>query len=188
MKKIETIELKAKNLALLQMIGLAMTFVGGAIYNNIVGSIKGTPLGLEGAILVFVGTIIIHEMMHGAGFWLAGAKPSFGIGFGYFYATANQRVPLKTMLVTAYLPFIVLSALFLALALAFPVYQQIFSFAFISNFVGSVGDLWAASRLWKYLRFKDVEILDQKSGMVVYSSDKKALSVVVKPSKKPKTA
>ena len=172
MKKVETIKMSAKSLAVLQVVGLAVAFLGGAVYNNIVGDGNGTPIGLGVFIIVFCMTLVVHELLHAVGFLLAGVKPAFGIGFGFLYVTANRLLPVKPMLIAGCLPFVVLSVLSLMLSVVLPMYQHIFSLVFIVNFTGSVGDLWAAQRLWKYINRSGVIVHDQKSGIVVYVKDR----------------
>lgn len=173
MKKIETISFTTKTTAVLNVLGMFVLLIGAALFGSVVGSTSEFPLGLVGSLIVFLLTGVIHELLHGVGFLLGGVKPAYGAGVSgfmpYFYATSKQKVRLKPMLVTAYLPFVLLSVFFIVLGLAFPEYRQIATIGFVANFTGAVGDLWVASKLWKYLRFKDVMVLDKRGGIEVYN-------------------
>lgn len=184
MKKIETISLTIHATMIFMLVGTFMLLGGAGLFNSLVGATEQFPLGLAGDLIVFFGTGIIHELVHGVGFKLSGVKPTYGAGFTsllpYFYTTSKDKVPLRAMLVTAYLPFVVLSVLFIALGIAFPQYRQIALIGFTANFAGAVGDIWLASKLWKYLPFNNVMILDIKSGVEIYSSDKQAQEFAAK--------
>jgi hypothetical protein len=181
MQKIKTISFTTHTTMIFMLVGTFMLLGGAGFFNSLVGSTEVFPLGLAGNLVVFFGTGIIHELVHGIGFKLSGVKPSYGAGLTslmpYFYATSKEKVPLRVMLMTAYLPFVVLSIIFIALGVALPQYRQIALIGFTANFAGAVGDIWLASKLWKYLAFKDVMILDIKSGVEIYSSDKRAQEI-----------
>ncbi|NCU31084.1 DUF3267 domain-containing protein [Candidatus Saccharibacteria bacterium] len=178
MKKTETISLTTQLSFELTVAAVFLLFIGGAIFDFAVGGTGEIATNLVLAPVVYVSTIIAHELLHGFGFLIGGAKPSFGVGIvgiiPFAYATSYQKLPLKAMLITAYLPFIVLSIVFVYLGVVFPQYQDLLLVGFLANFSGAVGDLWIAAKLWKYLRYKDVMVQDTKSGTEVYSSNKNA--------------
>lgn len=178
MKKTETISLTTQLSFELTVAAVFLLFIGGAIFDFAVGGTGEIATNLLLAPVVYVSTIIAHELLHGLGFLIGGAKPTFGVGaigiVPFAYATSGQRLPLKSMLVTAYLPFVVLSIAFLCLGVVFPQHQDLLLVGFLANFSGAVGDLWIASKLWKYLRYKDAMVQDTKSGTEVYSSNKNA--------------
>lgn len=188
MKKIDTITFTAQSTFALNLVMLLLLFTYGALYGGVIG-VDSEPASIPFLeLIVFFATGIVHELLHGLGFMLAGVKPTFGAGITnlmpYAYATSKQKLPLKQMLVTAYLPAVVLSILFIALGLAFPEHHILFLAGFLANLTGAVGDFWIASKLWKYLRFKDVMILDTKLGTEVYTSDKRAVELASKSIKK----
>ncbi len=179
MKKIETIQITKQQSYALSAQMILFLFIGAAIFQGIVGE-TSQSFGLE-ALAVYLITLIIHELLHGVGFLLGGARPRFGVGIAGIipvaYATSSQKLPVKNMLLVACLPFVVLSIVFILLSLIFPAYQNLFMIGFLGNFAGAVGDLWIASKLWKYLKFKDALILDTKIGTEVFSSDALAVRV-----------
>jgi hypothetical protein len=179
MQKIETITIdKSQSIALtIQMVFLF--FIGGAIFTYVGGASEGYgSIGWLG-LLVYILTIISHELLHGLGFMLAGAKPKFGIAIlGIMpaaYATAKGKISIRQTLIVLHLPLLVLSVFFLAAVRIFPQHQALFLIGFIGNFAGAVGDLWISSRIWKYLPFKDAYVIDGVEGTSVYSDDKKAI-------------
>lgn len=187
MNKIETIGINKQQSYVLALQAIILFFVGGAIFSSTTGNNEFSSAGF-GGLVVYFGTIVVHELFHGFGFLIAGARPKFGVGFAgvvpVAYATSDTKIRLPAMLFTAYLPFVFLSVIFLMIARLFPQYQALAMIGFISNFSGAVGDLWIASKLWKYLQFKDVQVLDRKDGVEVYSDSKKALAVGERSTKK----
>ena len=160
----------------MQAIGLLL--VAGAIFSSTTnGGDNITSAGWAG-VVVYIVTIIVHEIIHGIGFLAAGASPKFGVGLAGIlpiaYATSDRKISLARMLMIAYLPLVVLSAVFIIVANLYPEYQAIAMIGFIGNFTGAVGDIWIASKLWKYIRFRNVYILDCKAGVEVYSDDSRA--------------
>lgn len=188
MKKIETISLSARQASYFIMLSLPLFIFGMSIFNALVGvGDNQIKLSLSGLIAIQLSTIILHELLHGLGFLLGGAKPSYGVGIGYFYATSKQKLPLKHMLRAGYLLLVSLSLAFIVIGLLFPKLQLICSIGFITNFTGAIGDAWLMSKLWKYRRFDDVLIQDQKFGTEVFSNDPKAIKAAKICSKKSQT-
>ena len=181
MKRIETISLTTQKSFELTILMILLLFIGGAIFTGLIGKTGPIDITSVSALVVYVITLVTHELLHGFGFLLGGAKPVFGVGFigilPFAYATSATRVPLRKMLFTAYLPFVVLSVLFVVLGLIYPAHQDIFMVGFLGNFTGAIGDLWIAQKLWKYLKFNDVMILDTKSGTEIYSNNETALKL-----------
>lgn len=77
-----------------------MLFIGVAIFQGIFGqSNQNAPAWA--LVAVYFATLIVHELVHGLGFLLSGAKPKFGVGFvgimPFAYATSgsNSKIPLK---------------------------------------------------------------------------------------------
>lgn len=177
MKKINTITIDKQMSYVLSLQMIFLFFIGGAIFSQIT-SVNDINVNGWVAALTYVGTIVLHELLHGIGFIIAGAKPKFGVGIAGImpiaYATSSKKLSIPSMLIVAYLPFIALSLFFISLALIRPEYQQIALIGFLGNFTGAVGDLWIASKLYKYLKFSDVLLKDTQSGIEVYSSDKHA--------------
>ena len=150
--------------------------IGTFLYNFIVGKPTEYGVGPNGILIVLVTTLVIHELMHGVGYLVAGIKPKYGVGMlgilPVLYTTTRQKTMMTVhqTLIAGYLPFIALSLALIAWGLVFPQHRQVTSFAFIINFAGSVGDLYIASKLWKYIKMKGIKVLDTKTGFEIYSS------------------
>ena len=93
MNKIETINIDKQVSYVLTLQSIFLFFIGGVIFSGVTGA---NDLHINGwvAIGAYVGTIILHELMHGVGFIIAGAKPRFGVGIAgvmpIAYATADK--------------------------------------------------------------------------------------------------
>ncbi|MBP7017981.1 DUF3267 domain-containing protein [Candidatus Saccharibacteria bacterium] len=184
MKKIETITIdKSQSIALtVQMV--FMFFLGGAIFSYVGNASQDHgSLGWP-SLAVYVLTIISHELLHGVGFAIAGAKPKFGAAIlgimPVAYATSKDRISIRQALLTSYMPLLVLSAFFIMAVRIFPQYQALFLIGFVGNFAGAVGDLWLSSKLWKYLPFRNAYVVDSPEGMNVYSDHEKAIKLAEK--------
>ena len=66
----------------------------------------------------------------------------------------------------------------------FPEYQTLFLIGFVGNFTGAVGDMWIASKLWRYIKCSDAMVLDSLDGTTVYSNDPQAVKIIEKTKKK----
>lgn len=180
MNKIETISIDKQVSYVLTLQMIFLFIIGGAIFSGVTGV---NDLSTNSWIVIgaYIGTIILHELLHGVGFIIADAKPRFGVGIAgampIAYATSDKPIKIHQMLLVAYLPFVTLSVFFVLLAVVRPQYQDIALIGFLGNFTGAVGDLWISSKLWKYIKIKDLLVKDTKSGIEIYSSDKKAIQI-----------
>ena len=89
--------------------------------------------------------LVLHEAIHGLGFWLAtGARPTFGIGRGYAYAAAPEwYLPRSRYLWIGLAPLLVISSLaVLVIAFGPPVLIGPALLLAVMNASGAVGDLW----------------------------------------------
>jgi hypothetical protein len=141
------------------------------------------------ALLAILPTVIIHELLHGIGFLLAGGKMSFGVRMaGYmpvaYASTHSTKISARHMFADAYIPFVVLSVIYMVSAFMFPELYLLFLIGFVANFAGAVGDIWLSMRLWKYLGATNVyaEALSG-GGLIVYQ---KGESSTINNSKKSK--
>ena len=175
MKKIATIQPSIKNSIAIMITTFMMVPVGSFIFYNVAGSTSIYSVGPDGMLVVFIMTMIVHELLHGVGFLISGVSPRFGIGImgiiPVLYTTAKKPSMLTfgQMFTTGYLPLFTLSICLILHGIVFPEYRQITSFAFIVNFVGSMGDIFIMSKLIRYRHQKDIRILDTKTGVEIYS-------------------
>lgn len=180
MKPAYLITLNKTQSAQLAMYSLVFLFLSAGLFEAVIGHKTNGISGLGSvaiSILVYFGTLIIHEIIHGISFILFGGKPSYGTGFigilPYFYTTTkNHRFTLRQMYVIGLSPFVLLSCIGLIGAYLLPQYTNYWAVAFISNFSGSVGDLWLMMQIARFHGFSDVKVEDLKNGIAVYSRNK----------------
>ena len=126
-------------------------------------------------VAVYLGTVVLHELVHGLSFAISGGHPRYGAGVShfvpYFYATSPGRFTPRRMIMVALTPLIVLSALSVAGAFAFPGLAGFFAVVFVGNAAGAVGDVWMALRLRVFLPLADASVSDLGERMEVYSRD-----------------
>lgn len=77
------------------------------------------------SIVLFIGTMVLHELIHGAFISKYGGKPSYGAGIAhfilpYFYATTKTIFPRNQFIVIAIAPLVVLSLAGIGIWLLFP--------------------------------------------------------------------
>ena len=133
-------------------------------------------------IVVYLATIIVHELIHGLGFRLFGGRPRYGAGIKYFlpylYATApDHAFPLRQMIIIALAPLLVLSSLALVVALLAPAWVGYLAVVFIGNTVGAIGDIWMTSYLIRFRGLQAVTVVDLADGMAIYTPDTSASEI-----------
>jgi hypothetical protein len=118
--------------------GLRQTFSAG---------LKITLLDLLVFIISLVVFLVLHELIHGAFFWIySRSRPRFGLRSGYAYAAApGWYFPRRQYLVIALAPFLLLSILGMILLRVVPVGMlAAILFGTVTNAAGAVGDIWIA--------------------------------------------
>jgi hypothetical protein len=123
-------------------------------------------------ILGFVIAIVLHELVHGAFFWIySRSRPRFGLRSGYAYAYApGWYFPRGQYLVIALAPFVLLSILGMLLVAVAPVRAlAAILFGLVANASGAVGDMWIAFLVIRERR--KIVIEDLGDGFNFYSLD-----------------
>jgi predicted metal-dependent HD superfamily phosphohydrolase len=159
------------------LIGLASLFAFGWLFvqlgrairpevmsgNNFILLSQANILAL---LLTLIATLLLHELIHGLGFWLLSkSRPKFGVHLLYAYAAApDWYLPRDPFMIVGLAPFLIitllgLSALLLVSANGVPVLLA----AITLNAAGSMGDLTVAG--WLLTRSPD--LLAQDSGPAV---------------------
>ena len=116
--------------------------------------------------------IVLHELVHGALFWIySRSRPKFGFRGGYAYAAApGWFFPPRQYLVIALAPLVLLSILGMALVAVVPAgLLTIMLFGMTVNASGAVGDLWIAYKVIRERR--KIVIEDLGDGMNFYALD-----------------
>jgi hypothetical protein len=124
--------------------------------------------------IAFIGTfavlIVVHELVHGAFFWVfTRQRPKFGFRGWYAYAAApGWFFPRKQYLVVGLAPFVLLSVLGMILLATLPAGGLVLVlFAVIVNATSSIGDLWIVFKL--VLERRPVVVEDLGDGMNFYA-------------------
>jgi hypothetical protein len=118
-------------------------------------------------LLVLVGVILLHELVHGLCiWWYTGSRFQFGVGIGYAYAAApGWYIPRWQHIVIALAPLLLISLLGLALLPVLPTAVIPYLFvALLINAVGSVGDLMMVG----WLLLKPAHALVQDTGPAIF--------------------
>jgi hypothetical protein len=115
-------------------------------------------------------SIVLHELVHGAFFWLfSHTRPRFGFRGGYAYASApGWFFPRRQYLVIGLAPLVILSVVGMILVAFVPLEAlAMLLVAMIVNASGSVGDLWIVSKVIRERR--NIIVEDLGDGMNFYT-------------------
>ncbi|NJO75641.1 MAG: DUF3267 domain-containing protein [Leptolyngbyaceae cyanobacterium RM1_406_9] len=119
--------------------------------------------------VLYLATIPIHELIHGAVMRLYGGRPRYGMGiahflFPYAYATSNQPFSRNQFIQIALAPLVVISVVGFLLMLLFN--AAWIAILLAANASGAVGDLWVSLSVLHYPCHVRVE--DHKTGLRIY--------------------
>ncbi|NJD78655.1 MAG: DUF3267 domain-containing protein [Candidatus Methanoperedens sp.] len=143
------------------------------IYSQFTGKHSGTInlLDMIPGLLLFAGTLILHELIHGIFVSMYGGKPRYGAGIysmlPYLYTTTKSIFPRNRFIIICIAPLAVISITGVAVMAAFP--PQWILLPLIVNASGSVGDLWMTGTLLRYPGHILVE--DQRTGNIIYGRE-----------------
>ena len=121
-------------------------------------------------VVVFVVMIVVHELIHGAFFWVfTRQRPKFGLRGWYAFASApGWYFPRRQYLVIGLAPVVCLSLLGSFLLAVLPAGALVLVlFAMIFNAASSIGDLWVCIRL--IFERRPVVVEDVGDGMSFYA-------------------
>jgi len=126
------------------------------------------------SVALFIGTMVLHELIHGAFMSKYGGKPSYGAGIAYFilpyfYATSKTVFPRNQYIVIAIAPLVVISLVVIGIMAAFPSIAHWMFIPFIMNASGAVGDMWVTRNVLRYP--KHVILEDRKTGLIIYGKE-----------------
>ncbi|MGB2727932.1 MAG: DUF3267 domain-containing protein [Halobacteriota archaeon] len=155
----------------------AFGFFFTALYTLFTGKV-GFNFTSGGAILIsvalFIGTVVLHELIHGVFMSKYGGKPRYGAGIAYFilpyfYATTKTVFLRNQFIVIAIAPLIVISLVGIGLMAAFPLIAHWIFIPFVLNASGAVGDLWVTRNVLRYP--EHVLLEDRKTGLIIYGKE-----------------
>ena len=179
-KEIGNLELTKEVAVTLLGMGTLAIFAFGFFFTSLYALFTGNT-GFNftsGTILIsaalFIGTLVLHEFIHGAFISIYGGKTSYGAGIAhfilpYFYATTKTVFPRNQFIVIAIAPLVVISLVGIGIMAAFPSIAHWMSIPFVINASGSVGDLWMTRHVLRYP--KHVMLEDRKNGIIIYGKE-----------------
>ena len=133
---------------------------------------------LQGIVMIAcaLGTIAVHELIHGLFFRAFGGRPKYGVGLAarvlpYAYATSAGHFTLMQMVIIGLAPFVLLSLISLVALALVPALSAAAVVVFIMNSTGAVGDLWMVREILRFRRCKEVWTVDVIDGVAIHSED-----------------
>ncbi len=176
-KEIDRIEFSKELVFTLNGIGILALFAFGYlflyIYSQFTGNFSGTIniLDIIPGIVLFAGTLIFHELVHGMFVSIYGGKPRYGAGvysiLPFLYTTTNSIFPRNQFIIICIAPLAIISIIGVAVMAVFP--SQWILLPLIVNTSGSVGDLWMTRTLLRYP--EHILVQDQKTGDIIYGRE-----------------
>ena len=126
------------------------------------------------SVALFVGTMVLHELIHGVFMSKYGGKPSYGAGIAYFilpylYATTKTVFTRNQFIVIAIAPLVVISLVGIGIMAAFPSIAHWMFIPFVVNASGAVGDMWVTRNVLRYP--KHVLLEDIRTGLIIYGKE-----------------
>ncbi len=141
-----------------------------ALYALFTGKESGMNITLIPAISLFIGTLILHELVHGFFVSKYGGKPRYSAGIyfilPYFYTTTKTIFSRNQVIIICIAPLLVISIAGVAAMAAFPTIAHFILIPLIVNASGSVGDLWMIRTLLRYP--EQILAEDKKFGLIIY--------------------
>src|SRR3990170_7848990 len=141
-----------------------------ALYALFTGKESGGSINIVSAaipaISLFIGTLILHELIHGFFVSQYGGKPHYGAGIyfilPYLYTTTKTIFSRNQLIIICIAPLAVISLAGVAAMAAFPSIAHWILIPLVVNASGSVGDLWMIRTLLRYP--ENIMAEDQKFG------------------------
>jgi len=118
---------------------------------------------------VVVGTMVVHEAIHGVFFWLfTRSRPVFGVKLLFAYAGAPEwYIPRNQYALIGIAPFVLITVAGFAIVAWAPLAPgQLALFGITMNAAGAVGDFYVSAKVM--LQLRDVLIQDTGVGFTMY--------------------
>lgn len=155
----------------------AFGFFFTALHTIFVGKVGFNFDFTSGTILIsvalFIGTLILHELIHGVFVSIYGGKPRYGAGIAYilpyFYVTTKTVFLRNQFIVIAIAPLVVISLVGIVLMAALPSIAHWIFIPFVVNASGAMGDLWMTRNALRYP--EHVLLEDRKTGLIIYGKE-----------------
>lgn len=157
--------------------------IGGLLWHLLVRGLVSAPspdLNLIHHLLLtlgaMVGTLIIHEGIHGLAMLWAGHKPRFGVFVKdqipvAFYATTDDGLFRRTpFIIMALAPLVLITLAGLGLMVVAPVNLHLYlGMAITINGAGAAGDLYMSRIVWRYDEANTL-IQDHSEGITIFTA------------------
>ena len=179
-KELGKLEMTKEVVYTLNGMGLLAFFAFGFFFTSLYALFTGN-IGFNytgGTILIsvalFIGTFVLHELIHGVFMSKYGGKPSYGAGIAhyilpYFYATTKTIFTRNQFIVIAIAPLVVISLVVIGIMAAFPSIAHWMIIPFVINGSGAVGDLWVTRNILRCP--KHVLVEDRKNGVIIHGKE-----------------
>ena len=146
------IEIGRRDVVSLSVYGVLLAFLSLAAVASLVDAHVGSAASALVLLLAYLGTIIVHELVHGLFFKLFGGSPIYGAGIThglpYAYATSpGDRFPPREMYQIAAAPLVLITALAVATGLLVPELAAPAIIVVVGNVSGAIGDLWMMTQM-----------------------------------------
>ncbi|MBE0523688.1 MAG: DUF3267 domain-containing protein [Methanosarcinales archaeon] len=179
-KELGKLEMSKEVVLTLNGMGILAFFAFGFFFTSLYTVLIGNTVFnfTSGTILIslalFIGTIVLHELIHGAFMSKYGGKPSYGAGIAhfilpYFYATSKTIFSRNQFIVIAITPLVMISLVVIGIMAAFPSIAHWMFIPFVINASGAVGDVWMIRNVLRYP--KHILLEDRKTGMIIYGKE-----------------
>lgn len=159
-------------------VGILLIWFIRMVHPQIEGTMFSFSLGLESLpkalllIVILTGMLILHEAIHGIGFWLATREqPKYGLSLAYAYAAAPEwYIPAGIYFWIGIAPLLVIDVVGLLFISVLPVSSAgIIAVAVALNTAGAVGDAYILYRLT--LLGKTTLVNDAGDKVLFYTQD-----------------
>ena len=173
------IEIGRRDSASLSVYGVLLGFLSLAVVTAVVDARLGSATSAMVLLVAYVGTIVLHELVHGLFFKLFGGSPSYGAGFthGLPYACAaspGDRFLPHQMYQIAVAPLVLVTAAAVATGMFVPELAAVAVVVVVGNVSGAIGDLWLMTQMRAFTSRAEVTFEDTGTGLTVYSHDHQA--------------
>ncbi|MFC1959906.1 DUF3267 domain-containing protein [Chloroflexota bacterium] len=122
--------------------------------------------------LLIVGTLALHELLHGIPIWRYGKTPHFGIKVSklVLFTTSDDFFTHHEYLVVTVTPLLAISVVGLVVMLLVPINIALWVGIMVAmNFASSIGDMWMAAVIASFARVALFH--DEEDGMSVFLPD-----------------
>ena len=182
-KELEKLEMSKEVVVILLGMGILAWFVSNYFFFSLYTLFTGeheiwlfeTSDKILISISLLIGTLVLHELIHGVFVSKYGGKPSYGAGIAYFIPYLYTTTKTKTLflrnqfIVILIAPLVFISLAGIGLMALFPSMAHWFLLPLTIHTSGTVGDLWMTRNLLRYP--KHVLLEDRKTWTIIHGKE-----------------